>query len=821
MSITADFSNIVQISNGKTLSISTVKYGEVPSIKNVGTANDIKLEITIPPSDKDLDIEIGNIETGDEPSVKKRVENGKIYLDFVLPTKGAQGDIGPQGATATIEIGEVSIGNVAKVENVGTKNKAILNFTLPYASGQGSYIPNNSTSISEGGSSGGDKETAEELKNVATGINRSAKATEELGTTVADILTQVAAMVNQNKTIIARVVNQSEQVMSTLGDRIDANKMSIKAIQMSTIDKAMLDETKDRMSACEQTVSLLRGELRQIFASDTYRTDKKEVEDEIEKLQESIDSINSILKQLDDINNSIASLSGDSTQSKANIELLQASISELSAEIAGKQDAGQLVTTNNLDANLKNAIESISAVRVTSNQNTKKISEVKNDVNNLSETLQGVNKTILDVQASYAAGDKTNKDLIDALSTKVSGQAKAVNDTIAEIQEIQAAAESKYAHADKVYTKAEIDESFRAFIDKSGGTVDGNIVVNGSVTARTFIGRLNGKADSATVSENATNDGNGNNIAETYVTKTEYNTLSSKLKDTGDRAEQAVTQLETLTSNVEGRISNNADEINSIKSSQESIISQVEALSNSKASNADITELRGIIDDDRANNNTAHNTFENKLKNYMLKSDLITEGQLDVSVAEKLNAANNNTTDIGILKSAREDIENRVATNIDNIAAIDLGLSGLNDRVEELSSSVLTPGQLPMTAIEAMFEEFEPNETAEEVPEEPVGEYAGWADETIWADVDPEEESEVPEEELENPETPENPEENPEEEPTEDPEENPENPAEEPTEEPTEPSTEEPAEDPENPTSEEPTKPAENPEEPESPEGGV
>ena len=704
MSITIDFDNIIQITNDKTLSISAIKYGEVPSIKNVGTANDIKLELTIPPSEKELEIEVGKVETGDIPSVKKRLENGKLYLDFVLPTKGDQGIAGPQGTAATVEVGHVSIGNIAKVENVGTKNKAVLNFTLPYASGQGSYIPNTQGggNIAGGGSFGGDEKTAEELKNVTAGINRSAKATEELETTIANILSQITAMVEQNKVIISRVVSQSEQLANTLGDRIDANKMAIKAIQMSTIDKAMLDETKNRMASCEQTVSLLRGELRQVFTSEAYREDKKEIHDKLDELQQSIDAINSVLVQIDNINDTINQLSSDSTQNRADIELIQASLSELSAAIASKQDAGLLVTMKDLDAGLKNSIESINNIRVTANQNTKKISDVSNDVNNLASSVQAVSQTVADVQANYAAGDKTNKNLIDALSTKVDGQNKAINETIAEIQEAQTAAENKYAQADKVYSKTDVDDALKAFVSKSGDTITGNLKVNGSVTAESFSGRLAGNADSATAAEKATNDGDGNNIVETYVTKTEFNSISGKLEDAGEKAEQAVSQIASYT----GKITENTSEIEALKSAHDNTVARLDALSKEKANNADISALRSIIDTDRKSNDTKHKAFEDELAKFMLKGEIIPEAQLDSNITKKLGGINDNANAIAQLKTAQESADTKIGKNTESITKLGIDLSELNENVEQLKPSMFVPTRVSLEAIDAMFADY-------------------------------------------------------------------------------------------------------------------
>ena len=717
MSITADFDNIIQIANDKTLSISKINYGDVPSIKNVGTANDIKLEITIPSSEKDLEVEIGNVETGEVPSVEKRLENGTIYLDFVLPIKGEQGEPGPQGNTATIEVGRVSIGNIAKVENVGTKQNAILNFTLPYASGQGSYIPGQQSGGSTGDESfGGDSKTAEELKNVTAGINRSAKATEELETTIANILSQVTAMVEQNKVIISRVVNQSEQLTKTLGDRIDANKLSIKAIQMTAIDRSMLDETKSRMSNCEQTVSLLRGELRQIFTSETYREDKKEIEDKLDELQQSIDVINVTIKQLDDINDSIAQLDTDSIESKANIELLQKSVSELSAALANKQDAGQLVTIKDLDASLKNSIEAISPIRITANQNTKKIADITDEVNNLSTSVQSVSQTMAEVQVNYAAGDKTNKTLIDNLDAKVDGSVKTINETIADIQLWQSAAENKYADAANVYSKKEVDDSQKDFMLKTGGTVTGNLTVKGFVTAETFNGRLAGNADTATAAVKATNDGDGNNIVETYVTKAEYNGLAGKIESTEEKATQIVNQLADYTD----QISNNAAEITGLNTKHADLADKVNTLSKDKADATDITTLHSLIDSNKEDGDTKLKELQSKLGTFMPKDAVIPEAQIDSKFTEKLTGISKNANDIAELKTSQASTSAKVDANSKEIADVKTSLAATDETIEQLKQMKLEPARISFEAIEQMFKSYMPITPASE-PENTEG----------------------------------------------------------------------------------------------------
>lgn len=720
MSITIDFDNIIQIANDKTLSISTVKYGSVPSIKNVGTANDIKLEITIPPSEQDLDIEIGKVETGDTPTVKKRLDNGKIYFDFVLPTKGDQGEVGPQGDAATIEIGRVSIGNVAKVENVGTQHNAKLNFTLPYASGQGSYIPGAPDAGNTGsGSFGGDKETAEELKNVTAGINRSAKATEELETTIANILSQVTAMVEQNKIIIGRVVNQSEQLTKTLGDRIDANKLSIKAIQMTAIDRSMLDDTKARMASCEQTVSLLRGEIRQIFASEAYRADKKEITDKLDQLQGYIDTINGSLKALDDINDSIAQLSKSSTQDRADIDLMQSRIADLATTVAGKQDAGVLVTIKDLDAGLKNSIDAIAPIRITANQNTRKIADINTELNNLSTTLSATSQAIADVQSNYAEGDSANKKLIDNLATKFDAQTKVVNETIAEIQSKQSDAEDKFARASNVYTKNEVDNAIQDFMPKSGGTFSGNVKVNGSVTAESFTGRFVGNADSATTAGKATNDGEGNNIAETYVTKTSYNALASQLKTTSDRAEQAASQLETFTD----RIESNAVEIDKLKSADSNFDSKIDNLAKVKADNDELIELRTIVDSNKKDSDTKRESLKSELTKFMLKDTVIPETQIDPKVIERFNGIDTNASAISQLQAGQTTTDAKVAKNTTDLASIKEALTKVTEEVEQTQQAIITPRRISLDTIKEMFAQYMP------VEEEPAPEENQTADE--------------------------------------------------------------------------------------------
>ena len=719
MSITIDFDNIIQIANNKTLGISTVKYGDTPSIKNVGSANDIRLEVTIPPSGQNLEIEIGKVETGEAPSVKKRLDNGKLYLDFVLPIKGDQGVAGPQGDAATIEIGQVSIGNMAKVENVGTKNKAILNFTLPYASGQGSYIPGNQSignSSGSGGSFGGDRETAEELKNVTAGINRSAKATEELETTIANILAQVTAMVNQNNVIISRVVNQSEELTRTLGDRIDANKMAIKAIQMSVIDKAMLDDTKSRMASCEQTVSLLRGEVRQVFTNEIYRNDMKDIDARLDSMQVTIDAINAALKALESINESISQLNEESTKDRADIELLQTSVSELSTTLAGKQDAGKLVTTKDLDAGLKNSVDSIAVIRTTANQNTKKIADVVNDVNSLAAALDDARRAVSDVQASYAAGDQTNKSLIDALNSKVDSQTKVINETIAEIQQNQAAAEDEFVHANNVYSKEEIDEAKKSFLPKSGGEISGNVKVKGAVSAESFTGRLIGNADSATTAGKATFDGQGNEISKTYVSLATYNVLTEELVSTADKADKAAEAV----SDVSKQIASNATEISELKTTDENLTSRMDALSAEKASNADVSELRNMVNTDRKNNDAKHKAFEDELSKFMPKDATIQETQLDSRIIERFNGIQVNAEAISLLQPSQKSADAKIAENTSNIIKVKNSATIIAEDIEQMRRSITTPKRVSLAAIEQMFNEYMPGYEPPNTEPDPV-----------------------------------------------------------------------------------------------------
>lgn len=712
MSITIDFDNIIQIANDKTLSISSVKYGAVPSIRNVGTANDIKLEITIPPSDKDLDIEIGKVETGDTPSVKKRLDDGKLYLDFVLPIKGDQGAVGPQGDAATIRVGKVSIGNIAKVENVGTENNAILNFTLPYASGQGSYIPGDS---SKGENSGGDKETAEELKNVTAGINRTAQATEELETTIANILAQVTAMVQQNNTIINRVVSQYEDVSKTLGDRIDANKLSIKAIQMSTIDKSMLDDTKDRISTCEKTVTTLRGELNQVFTNEVYRNDKQDILDRLDRIDNSIDAINKVLLKLESMEDSIDTISKESTECQASIELLQAKMSEVSATLAAKQDAGQLVTVNDLDAGLKNSIDAIDPIRVTANQNTTKIADLNNSLTNLAASITVANKTLEDIQKGYAEGDKTNKDLIDALSDKVDTQAATVNKTIEDIQKEQDSVNGKYAPINSVYTKKEVDDAIADFMKNTGGTVSGDLQVKGNVTADIFKGRFVGNADTATTAENATYDSEGNNISTTYVTKTDFNNLSGTITQTEAKASQAVSQLDGF----KDKIADNANEIAKLKATDGTFAGQIDTLSKEKASISDLSALRTAVNTDRQDNADKQKALEDKFDNYMLKDTVIAESQLDESVAAKLSGIAANANAIAEIKTSQADANVKIDKNVDDISKIKADFSSLKNTVSQSEQSAPVFKTVTFDDIHAMFDEYMPKPaTPEEPPQE-------------------------------------------------------------------------------------------------------
>ena len=719
MNTTTDFSNIIQIANDKTLSISTVKYGETPSIKNIGTANDIKLEITLPQSEQDLDVEIGSVTTGGEPSVKKRLSNGKIYFDFVLPTKGDQGDVGPQGSAATIEIGKVSIGNIAKVENVGTKNNAILNFTLPYASGQWTTVNQDNNGQKEDGDDskddhskesggfGGDKETAEELKNVTAGINRSAQATEELEETVANILTQIAAMVNQNNIIIRSVVNRSEQLEKSLGDRIDANKQSIKAIQMTTIDKSMIDDTKDRVSACEQTVSMLRGEIKQVFVSEVYRTDKKDIEDRLSKVEDTIVAIKSALAQIDNINDSILRLDSNYTQGKAQIELLQDDIARLSDEISTKQEAGHLVTMKERDAGLTSSIESIDGIRNTANQNTKSIAAVVSNVSNLSTKVQETGQTVADIQTNYAKGDATNKSLIDNLTLRFEGQTKTFNDAIAEIQQMQSDADSEYAHADEVYTRTYIDGMVSQYFPKTGGNITGNLNVEGFVMANSFKGKLAGNADTATTADRAVHDSEGNEIVKTYVTKAEYNGLHGRIEDAKAKAEEAAAQISGFSDTVAGH----ETEIEKLLHADASLSSRIDSVTEKKANQADLAALQSTVDSDRASNAAEHKALNDNFSKFMLKDAVIQESQIDSKFAKKLDGIASNTNAISQLRTLQEATDAKANQNAEDIAALRVSIGETNDAIERAKQNIMKPKRVSFEAIEAMFAKYMPEET--------------------------------------------------------------------------------------------------------------
>ena len=708
MSTTAEFDNIIQIANDKTLGISAIKYGEVPSLKNVGTANDIRLEITIPNSEKDLEVEIGDVATGKEPSVKKRLENGKIYFDFVLPTKGDRGEAGPQGDAASIEIGRVSIGNMAKVENVGTKKNAILNFTLPYASGQGSYTNGNG-----GGSSGGDEKTAEELKNVTAGINRSAKATEELESTIADILSQITLMAEQNKVIISRVVNQTEQLEKTLGDRIDANKMSIQAITMTMIDRAMLDETKERMTDCERTMTELRGELAHIFLDSAYVTDKKNAEDKLASLQDSVDRINSVLTQLIDINDTLTVLNTDDVQNKANIALLQESVAKLKESVENKRGADQLISVNDLDASLKGTVNSVDAIRTTSNQNAQNIAAMSDTMNNLSTTVHAMDQTVADVLANYTKGDQDVKALVDTLKARFEGQSETFENVLAEIQETQAALEGKYAHTSSVYTKTEVDDALVKYLSKEGGDISGNVTVTGDISAGTFVGPLEGNADTASFASKATCDGKGNNIAETYIPREEFDALSNSVIEAEARVDQAASRIIGF----EDQVADNARKIEELANSNENVLERLDSFTEGKVDKLDFETLETSVTTDQENNKAWQQDVEKQLENVMLKSSVIPEAQLDEKVIEKLNAIATNAENISQIQSAQEVTGITLNKYAENVQSLSLSLDAAKKDLSQFKQFEPVLEKLPFFAIEAMFDEYMPKDPEPENPE--------------------------------------------------------------------------------------------------------
>lgn len=151
---------------GDAATIDSISYsvGDNPSVKNIGTKNNAKLEFILPrgrkgdrgeqgpkgetgPCGEKGDtgangmaavIKVGNVSrsrdglihvTAGEPELKGgRLET---QLNFQFPEHIMTGDVIEGGVSATIRVGKVTSGDKALVTNVGTSQEAILDFVLP------------------------------------------------------------------------------------------------------------------------------------------------------------------------------------------------------------------------------------------------------------------------------------------------------------------------------------------------------------------------------------------------------------------------------------------------------------------------------------------------------------------------------------------------------------------------------------------------------------------------------------------------------------------------------------------------------------------
>ena len=72
-------------------------------------------------------ITIGEVTSGDSPSVTNSGTNSEAVFDFVLP----KGENGTDGVSPTITVGSVTSGGTASVTNSGSESAVVLDFVLP------------------------------------------------------------------------------------------------------------------------------------------------------------------------------------------------------------------------------------------------------------------------------------------------------------------------------------------------------------------------------------------------------------------------------------------------------------------------------------------------------------------------------------------------------------------------------------------------------------------------------------------------------------------------------------------------------------------
>lgn len=112
-----------------TITIGNVTSGNTPSVTNVGTSSDAILDFVLEKGDVGPanSLEIGTVTKGDIPQASITGDAPNQVLNLVLP----QGEKGDKGDTGTIYIGTVQTGETPSITNVGTPTDALLNFVLP------------------------------------------------------------------------------------------------------------------------------------------------------------------------------------------------------------------------------------------------------------------------------------------------------------------------------------------------------------------------------------------------------------------------------------------------------------------------------------------------------------------------------------------------------------------------------------------------------------------------------------------------------------------------------------------------------------------
>ena len=130
-----------------TITIGNVTSGEIPSVTNVGTPSDALLDFVLPKGDKGEQgvqgeigpantLTIGSVTKGDEAQANITGDAPNQVLNLVLPKGdagviGPKGDKGDKGDSNILSIGTVTSGEVANVIITGDSPAQVLNFVLP------------------------------------------------------------------------------------------------------------------------------------------------------------------------------------------------------------------------------------------------------------------------------------------------------------------------------------------------------------------------------------------------------------------------------------------------------------------------------------------------------------------------------------------------------------------------------------------------------------------------------------------------------------------------------------------------------------------